>query len=79
MTRAPGKRPKPGLNLMIQLILRGMFIVMTAAVAGLYAIRTFTESANAILLSIIVALVLIFGTLLIKPDGLFGRKKVVRL
>ena len=39
---------------MIQLILRGMFIVMTAAVAGLYAIRTFTESANAMLLSIIV-------------------------
>jgi branched-chain amino acid transport system permease protein len=30
-------------------------------------------------LKIIVALVLIFGTLLIKPDGLFGRKKVVRL
>jgi len=30
-------------------------------------------------LKIIVALVLIFGTLLIKPDGLFGRKKVVRI
>jgi branched-chain amino acid transport system permease protein len=30
-------------------------------------------------LKIVVALVLIFGTLLIKPDGLFGRKQVVRL
>ena len=30
-------------------------------------------------LKIVVALILIFGTLLVKPDGLFGRKKVARL
>ena len=30
-------------------------------------------------LKIVVALILIFGTLLIKPDGLFGQKKVARL
>lgn len=30
-------------------------------------------------LKIVVALILIFGTLLIKPDGLFGRRKVARL
>jgi branched-chain amino acid transport system permease protein len=30
-------------------------------------------------LKIIVALVLIFGTLLVRPNGLFGRKKIVRL
>ena len=30
-------------------------------------------------LKIIVALVLIMGTLLIKPDGLFGRKRIVRI
>ena len=30
-------------------------------------------------LKIVVALILIFGTLLLKPDGLFGREKVARL
>ncbi len=43
---------------MIQLVLRGLFVLMTAAVAGMYAVRTFTQSAAGLIGAIVVALVI---------------------
>jgi uncharacterized protein YacL len=59
---------------MIQLVLRGLFLLMTAAVAALYAVRAFAESASGIILTI--ALALIISGLIVLIDIYTPRKRL---
>ncbi|MHC4995787.1 MAG: PIN/TRAM domain-containing protein [Planctomycetota bacterium] len=59
---------------MILIIVRGLFILMTAVVAGLYAIRTFDESSSALLISIASALAI--SAIVITADVLTPHKKL---
>jgi branched-chain amino acid transport system permease protein len=62
-----------GFDSVIGAVVGGLLVGITENLVGTYIPWIGPD------LKIIVALILIFGTLLIKPDGLFGRKKVVRL
>ncbi len=62
---------------MVQIILRGLFILMAAAVAGLYGVKTFTTSARGIVYSIIVAM--LASSVVIALDLLTPRKKLSAL
>lgn len=59
---------------MVHLVLRGLFIVMATAVAGLYAARTFTTSATGFIGAI--GLALAVALLLIVADVMTPRKKL---
>jgi len=59
---------------MVHLVLRGLFIVMATAVAGLYAARTFTTSATGFIGTLGVAVAI--ALLLILADVLTPRKKL---
>lgn len=62
-----------GFDSMIGAIVGGLLVGVIENLVGTYVPWIGAD------LKVIVALVLIFATLLIKPDGLFGRRKVVRL
>ncbi|MDH3584588.1 MAG: TRAM domain-containing protein [Phycisphaerae bacterium] len=62
---------------MTQLILRGLFMLMSASVAGLYAVRTFKESATSLLVAIGIALSV--SVLVILADVLTPRKQISAL
>jgi len=59
---------------MIQIVLRGLFVLMSAMVAGLYALRSFPNSAQGLLLSIGAAM-LISG-IVVLADIFTPRKKL---
>ncbi|QNN20976.1 PIN/TRAM domain-containing protein [Planctomycetales bacterium ZRK34] len=62
---------------MIQIVLRGLFVLMTAMVAGMYALRSFSDSAQKLLLSIGSAM-LIAG-LIVLADIFTPRKRLSSL
>ena len=59
---------------MVQLVLRGLFILMTGAVAGLYASRAFWDSASGILLVVSISLLVSGGIIL--ADALTPKKRL---
>lgn len=59
---------------MVAMILRGMFIVMMAAVAGIYATETFSTSLTGFVLTILVAIAV--AVVVIAADVLTPRKKL---
>ncbi len=62
---------------MIQIILRGLFILTSAAVAGLYAVKTFPDSAGGILIAIAAAMAISSAVVLV--DIFTPRKKLSAL
>jgi uncharacterized protein YacL len=64
---------------MIQLVLRGLFILMVAVVAAMYAVRTFTSAGDQWKIVAVVAAALTIGGLLIAADIAWPKKKLSAL
>lgn len=61
---------------MVQFLLRGLFIVMIAAVAALYAVRTFTAVGDQVKIVATVIIAMLIGALLIALDIFTPSKKL---
>jgi len=63
-------------GVMVQFLLRGLFIIMIAAVAALYAVRTFTAVGDQAKIIITVVVAMAIGGVLITVDIFTPRKKL---